>query len=617
MDENSEQESLRHTLERELAQEGAARKLAPGAKWDLMERTLTVEPEVQIAYFSMEIAVAPEIPTYSGGLGILAGDFLRSAADHGLPMVGITLLHRKGYFHQHLDRRGQQSETPEDWRPESILESVEAAITLDLNGRHVRVRAWRFTVEGITGHQVPVYFLDTNVTENAAWDQSLTNTLYGGDDKYRLSQEGILGIGGVRLLRGLGCKNILRFHMNEGHSALLTLALLQEFVGNSSPSSITDTEIEAVRSQCVFTTHTPVPAAFDQFPLQMAGEVLGSDAVEILNKTRCCPSGNLNMTFLALRWSTYINGVAMRHGEISHGMFPNYPIHAITNGVHAATWASTSFQELYDQHVPEWRHDNLYLRYAIGIGLVEIQKAHASAKRNMIHEIAETTGVHLADDIFTIGFARRATAYKRTDMLFTDPARLRAIHERAGPFQVVYSGKAHPRDEEGKAAIRRVLEAGSALRDVIQVVYVENYDIRWARLLIPGVDLWLNTPHRPYEASGTSGMKAALNGVPSLSVRDGWWIEGHFEGVTGWAIGSDQDPEAHEIELVSLYDKLEHVIMPMYRQNPIAYAEVMRSAIAINGSFFNTQRMVAQYLANAYFPEQTKRKEFNRLLHDQ
>ena len=616
VDENSKQESLRHTLGRELAQEGAARKLAPGAKWDLMERTLTVEPEVQIAYFSMEIAVAPEIPTYSGGLGILAGDFLRSAADHGVPMVGITLLHRKGYFHQHLDRRGQQSETPEDWHPENILESVEPAITLDLNGRQVRVRAWRFTVEGITGHQVPVYFLDTNVAENAAWDQSLTNTLYGGDDKYRLSQEAVLGIGGVRLLRALGCKNILRFHMNEGHSALLTLALLQEFVGNSSLSSITDTEIEAVRSQCVFTTHTPVPAAFDQFPLQMAGEVLGSDAVEILNKTRCCPFGNLNMTFLALRCSTYINGVAMRHGEISHGMFPNYPIHAITNGVHAATWASTSFQELYDQHIPEWRHDNLYLRYAIGIDLVEIQKAHASAKRNMIRQIAETTGVHLADDIFTIGFARRATAYKRTDMLFTDLARLRAIHERVGPFQVVYGGKAHPRDEEGKAAIRRVFEAASALSDMIQVVYVENYDMGWARVLIPGVDLWLNTPHRPYEASGTSGMKAALNGVPSLSVRDGWWIEGHFEGVTGWAIGSDQDPEAHEMEVASLYDKLEHIIMLMY-QNPTGYAEVMRSSIAINGSFFNTQRMAAQYLANAYFPEQPKRKEIGPVLRDQ
>ena len=616
VDENSKRESLRHTLGRELAQEGAARKLAPGAKWDLMERTLTVELEVQIAYFSMEIAVAPEIPTYSGGLGILAGDFLRSAADHGVPMVGITLLHRKGYFHQHLDRRGQQSETPEDWHPENILESVEPAITLDLNGRQVKVRAWRFTVEGITGHQVPVYFLDTNVAENAAWDQSLTNTLYGGDDKYRLSQEAVLGIGGVRLLRALGCKNILRFHMNEGHSALLTLALLQEFVGNSSLSSITDTEIEAVRSQCVFTTHTPVPAAFDQFPLQMAGEVLGSDAVEILNKTRCCPFGNLNMTFLALRCSTYINGVAMRHGEISHGMFPNYPIHAITNGVHAATWASTSFQELYDQHVPEWRHDNLYLRYAIGIDLVEIQKAHASAKRNMIRQIAETTGVHLADDIFTIGFARRATAYKRTDMLFTDLARLRAIRQRVGPFQVVYGGKAHPRDEEGKAAIRRVFEAASALRDVIQVVYVENYDMRWARVLIPGVDLWLNTPHRPYEASGTSGMKAALNGVPSLSVRDGWWIEGHFEGVTGWAIGSDQDPEAHEMEVASLYDKLEHIIMLMY-QNPTGYAEVMRSSIAINGSFFNTQRMAAQYLANAYFPEQPKRKEIGPVLRDQ
>ena len=310
------------------------------------------------------------------------------------------------------------------------------------------------------------------------------------------------------------------------------------------------------------------------------------------------------MTYLALRCSRYVNGVAMHHGEISHGMFPNYPIHAITNGVHAATWTARSFHELYNRHIPEWRHDNLYLRYAVGIEVSEIQQAHAQAKREMIQEIAKATGVALAENVFTLGFGRRAAAYKRADLLFTDLEKLRAIRQQVGPFQVVYGGKAHPRDNEGKAVVRKVFQAAAALHDSIPVVYLENYDWRWAHLLTSGSDLWLNTPHRPFEASGTSGMKAALNGVPSLSVRDGWWIEGHFEGITGWAIGFDQDPELHEIEVASLYEKLGQVILPMFYQRPSAYAEVMRSAIAINGSFFNTQRMISQYVLNAYFPEE-------------
>ena len=238
------------------------------------------------------------------------------------------------------------------------------------------------------------------------------------------------------------------------------------------------------------------------------------------------------------------------------------------------------FRELYDRHIPEWRRDNLYLRYAIGINLEEIRQAHLHAKREMIQQIAKATGIQFDENVATLGFARRATAYKRAELLFTDLDRLRAIRRQAGPFQVVYGGKAHPRDEEGKAVIRRVFQAAAALRDSIPIVYVQNYDFNWARLLTSGVDLWLNTPHRPYEASGTSGMKAALNGVPSLSVRDGWWIEGHIEGVTGWSIGFDEDPEQHDIEVASMYDKLEHVILPMFYARPNAYAEVMRSAIA-------------------------------------
>ncbi len=295
--------------------------------------------------------------------------------------------------------------------------------------------------------------------------------------------------------------------------------------------------------------------------------------------------------------------VAMHHGEISHPMFPNYPVHAITNGVHASTWTSEPFRELYDRHIPEWRRDNLYLRCAIGIPLEEIQQAHARAKRSLLRAVADTTGTILDENVATLGSGRRAAEYKRADLIFSDLNRLRAIRQQSGPFQIIFGGKAHPSDEAGKAVIRKIAEAAAALRDSIPVVYVENYDMRWAALFTAGVDLWLNTPHRPLEASGTSGMKAAMNGGPSFSVRDGWWVEGHFEGVTGWSIGHDEDPEQREIEIASLYDKLERVILPLYYSQPLAFAEVMRTAIALNGSFFNTQRMLSQSVLNAYYPQ--------------
>jgi starch phosphorylase len=563
---------------------------------------VTLSAEIDIAYFSMEIAVDPAWPTYSGGLGVLAGDMLRSAADRSLPIVGVTLLPRGGYFRQHLDAQGWQTEEPESWQPETVLERLDPVISINLNGSEVKVRSWHHSIAGVTGYRVPVYFLDVDLPENPPWERTLTNSLYGGDETYRLCQEAILGIGGIRLLRGLGHRGISRFHMNEGHSALLSLALLEEEIGSRKLSDVTAEDVENVRQKCVFTTHTPVPAAFDQFPLDLAMRVLGQDRVRALVQTRCCPTGSLNMTYLGLRCSRYINGVAMHHGEISHDMFPNYPIHAITNGVHAATWTSAAFRELYDRHIPEWRRDNLYLRYAIGLPLEEIQQAHVRAKHELLQSIAEATGIHLSENVATLGFARRAAEYKRADLVFSDLNRLRAIREKSGPFQIVFGGKAHPKDETGKAVIRKIFEAAAALRELIPVVYLENYNMRWGALLTAGADLWLNTPHRPFEASGTSGMKAALNGVPSLSVRDGWWAEGHFEGTTGWSIGYEEDPERHDIEIASLYDKLERVILPMYYSQPLIYEQVMRSAIALNGSFFNTQRMLSQYVSNAYYP---------------
>jgi starch phosphorylase len=463
------------------------------------------------------------------------------------------------------------------------------------------VGAWRYLVRGLSGHAVPVYLLDTALPENDPRDQTLTDYLYGGDEHYRLCQETVLGLGGVAMLSALGHGGVRLYHMNEGHSALLVLALLEEETGGLGLNDVTEADKQAVRERCVFTTHTPVPAGQDKFSLELVQQVLGEKWVTALQASGGCPSGILNMTYLGLFLSHYINGVSMRHEEISQDMFPGYPINSITNGVHAVTWAAPAFQNLYDRLIPEWRGDNLYLRYAIGIPLDDIQQAHAQCKRELLAEVERRTGVRLQPAAMTVGFARRASAYKRADLLLSDVERLKRIATKVGPLQVIYGGKSHPHDESGKAIIRRIFEAAAALKDTLPVVYLEDYDMELARSLCAGVDLWLNTPQKPQEASGTSGMKAALNGVPSLSVLDGWWIEGHTEGVTGWSIGDDWQPESDPSkEIASLYDKLEYVILPMFYGRPAAFAEVMRSTIALNASFFNAQRMMLQYLANAY-----------------
>jgi starch phosphorylase len=550
-----------------------------------------------IAYFSMEFGLDTAMPTYSGGLGVLAGDTVRAAADQGISMVGVTLLYRKGYFQQHLDSKGNQTDSPVEWSPARFLTLLPVRVVVTIGGHQVHVQAWRYMVRGEFGHSVPIYFLDTGLPENDPWDRSLSDWLYGGDQRYRLSQEVVLGLGGVAMLRVLGY-SIHAYHMNEGHSALIALALLEEHTWGHGLQSAGEEDMEAVRRRCIFTTHTPVAAGHDVFPLGLVRDVLGETRSSVLLKTRCCSDSSLNMTELALRSSRYVNGVSMRHEEVARSMFATYPIDSVTNGVHALSWVSPSFGVMYDRHIPEWRRDNFYLRYAVSIPLEEIREAHRVAKGEMLSELRRRTGVQLDPAVLTVGFARRATEYKRTDLLFRDLDRLRRIAQ-SGPLQVVCAGKAHPRDEGGKELIRRIFGAAARLRGSVPVVYVEEYDMGLARYLCSGVDLWLNTPQRPREASGTSGMKAALNGIPSFSILDGWWVEGHVEGVTGWAIGDDTEMST-ERELASLYSKLENVIIPMYYRRPEEYARIMRSAIALNGSYFNAQRMVLQYVQNAY-----------------
>jgi starch phosphorylase len=518
-----------------------------------------------------------------------------------LPLVAVSLVYREGYFHQVLDARGSQTEVPFVWHPEEVVELLPQRVTVPIEGRQVQIAVWRYVVQGVTGGKIDVYLLDTDVPENTPGDRALTSRLYGGDQRYRLCQEALLGLGGVELLHELGHDGNLVHHMNEGHSALLALGLLEREINNGGAAAVTDASVAAVRGKCVFTTHTPVAAGHDKFPWSLVRQVLGDARAETLCAAGCCENDTLNMTALALRFSHYANGVALRHEEVSQIMFPAYQIRAITNGVHGVTWTSDPFAQLFDKHIPEWRVDNEYLRYALSIPLKEIQEAHAQAKQAMLAEITRRTGRYFNDTILTLGFARRATPYKRAGLLFADLERLKSIARSVGPMQIIYAGKAHPADEPGKDIIREIYRAAEQLGDTVPVVYIPDYDMDLAKYLVSGVDIWLNTPQKPHEASGTSGMKAALNGVPSFSVRDGWWVEGHIEGVTGWSIddfGDTSDSVAQESTF--LYRKLERLIVPLFYNKPVAFSRVMRSAIALNGSFFNAQRMASQYRNSAY-----------------
>jgi glycogen phosphorylase len=558
-----------------------------------------------VAYFSMEIGIDDRLRTYSGGLGVLAGDTVRSAADLKVPLVAVTLLHRRGYFRQKLTQDGWQREEPADWAVEELLEELAPRTSVTLEGRTVHLRAWQYLVQGSNGFSVPVYFLDAALPENSEWDRTLTDYLYGGDEYYRLCQEVVLGIGGLRLLRALGYGSIRRFHMNEGHAALLALELLEQVAASSGRTRITPEDVDGVRKKCIFTTHTPVPAGHDQFPMEWVTRVLGEREVFSAMKGLFCCDDRLNMTYLALNLSGYVNGVAKKHGEVSSLMFAGYAIDAITNGVHAATWVCEPFQKLFNRYIPGWRQDNFSLRSALSIPGEEVWQAHLQVKRELLDRVARETGAAMEEDALTIGFARRATAYKRGDLLFQDLERLRRISKEIGKIQVVYAGKAHPRDLGGKELIKRIFQARRDLGPDLRVAYLEDYTMTLGAMMVAGVDLWLNTPEPPLEASGTSGMKAALNGVPSLSVLDGWWIEGHIEGVTGWAIGDavrgkgeDRD---HSRDASSLYEKLERVIVPLYYRDRARFLEVMTGAVAVNGAFFHTQRMVHEYVLKAYY----------------
>ncbi|KWT82497.1 alpha-glucan family phosphorylase [Candidatus Magnetominusculus xianensis] len=559
--------------------------------------------EPKIAYFSMEIGLKDDIPTYSGGLGILAGDTIKSAADLNLPFVAVTLMHRKGYFTQDFDETGYQLSKDVIWDPARYMTLAPAKVSIRLEGRTVYVAAWTYIVESLRGGSLPVFFLDTDIPENSAEDRELTHHLYGGDNLYRIKQESILGIAGVRMLKELGF-TVKKYHMNEGHASFLTLELLHE--RKKDIESVWDESLiwdfDSVKELCVFTTHTPVEAGHDKFTYDIYHRVLGEYFPEKVIRW-LAGDEHLNMTLLALNLSNYVNGVAKKHGEVSQNMFPGYRINAITNGVHSYTWTNEHFKRLYDKYIPGWANEpEIFVRVET-VPDEAIWNAHQDAKTDLINYVNTHCNADMDVNTLTIGFARRFATYKRANLLFTDIDRLVKI--AGGRVQFVFAGKAHPKDEGGKKLIQNIFSYARELKGKLKLAFIKNYKMDIGLMLSTGVDVWLNNPLRPLEASGTSGMKSTHNGVPNFSVLDGWWIEGHIEGYTGWSIGPapteiEPDESMNKIDADDLYNKLENVIIPTYYNDKKKWIFIMKNTIGKNAYYFNTHRMMRRYVTEAY-----------------
>ncbi|KKN27852.1 hypothetical protein LCGC14_0860210 [marine sediment metagenome] len=560
-----------------------------------MEIDEEMKRNTSVAYISMEIAIDSNIPTYSGGLGVLSGDTVRSAADLEIPMVAICLCYSSGYFYQFYNEFGEQKEKEIAWNFYYEFDKVEAPIVMKIEDKDVLVSSWLYRIIGQSGHVLPVYLLTTDVKDNEDWMKKMTGSLYDSTSHWnRIVQEMILGIGGVKLLESLGYHNIDTYHLNEGHGSFSTLELYKK-LGN----------IEKVKEKVVFTTHTPVPAGHDRFKQDLVKKVFENRMPPEISRL-ADDNGELNMTYLGMALSRYINAVAKKHGEISKKMFPQYEIDYITNGVHLPFWVSKPFRKIFGRKWPNWRANPNVLENALELDDLDVFDAHIRNKFNLINYQKGHSWNLLDEELITIGFARRFATYKRATLIFHDIDRLGKICKNS--IQFIFAGKAHPKDQMGKDFIKKIFEAGEYLYDNygVKVVIMENYNMDLAHMLVSGVDLWLNTPNRYREASGTSGMKAALNGVPNFSILDGWWLEGYKRNkLAGWAIGPDDsnpdDPGVSnnwDIDSNAIYETLENEIIPNYLEHD-EWIFRQKNAISL-AAFFNTHRMIEEYAEKAY-----------------
>ncbi len=558
------------------------------------------EEGLRVAYFSSEFGLDERLPIYAGGLGVLAGDHLKSAADLGLPLVGVGLFYRHGYFRQRLDENGWQQEDYPLNDPHALgLTATGCEISVDLAGEDVRARVWRYGVGA-----VPLYLLDTDVPSNSPAGRAVTGTLYGGDREQRFRQELVLGIGGARALAALGLQPTV-YHMNEGHAAFLTLERMRRIVEEGASFA---EALERVRSSTVFTTHTPVAAGHDAFEQDLAERYLHSYAAALgLSWAELAELGRdehddalFGMTPLALRTAAQANAVSLMHGRVSRRMWrslwperdeDDVPITHVTNGVHPGTWLSAEIEPLVQDG---WGA-------ARGADSETLWRAHQARKETLLQRVASSTGIELDPQALTLGFARRFATYKRADLLLAEADRFAALlTDQARPVQILFAGKAHPADDAGKDVLRRIVSFTREPRSGGRAVFLEGYDLGLARLLVQGCDVWLNTPIRPMEASGTSGMKAGMNGVLNVSILDGWWYEGYSPEL-GWAIG-DATTFGEEREDTLLLELLEREVVRRFYDERAAWVEMMKASIAEIGARFNSHRMVMEYVERLYLP---------------
>ncbi len=546
-----------------------------------------------VAYFTMEIGLAAEIPTYAGGLGMLAADLMMSAADMGVAAACVTMRWQHGYMHQTIREDGSQFYEEMSWKPERHMRLLPNKVTMQLDSRMVTVGVWAMKIHG-EGHEVPVFFLDTDLPENSPEDRAITKQLYGGDGVMRLKQEGVLGIAGVRMLRALGYgqKDIGTYHMNEGHAAFLTLELLRE----------RDFKDESVRPSCAFTTHTPVKAGHDVFSYDMAWKVLGDHLPWHIKKI--AGEDALSMTHLAMHLSKKSFGVSEVHGLVSNHMFPGEEIGFITNGVHLGRWASEEMQKLFDIYAPGWRqHPEELTKHCRDIPDAELLRAHTAAKIRLIDHANTYAPVPLDPNVLTIAGARRVVAYKRPELLYTNLERLTEVC--GGKVQIIHAGNAHPADPFGQEVIQRMIERSRQLKDKVKIVYLPNYNPDLAKMLVSGADVWLNTPTRLHEASGTSGMKAAVNGTINFSTLDGWWMEAYAQDPeSGWRIGplsqALNGDDTRTIDAEDMYTELQYQVIPEYEYaDHVRWARRMKRSIGLAGRF-NTHRCIQEYLEKAW-----------------
>ncbi len=539
----------------------------------------------EIAYFSAEIGISPNLPTYSGGLGVLAGDHIKAAADKGVNMCAVTLLYKEGYYKQHLNEQGEQSETYPKFDPFPMLEKENIEnFSIPLQNRDVYIDVYRLDYKGIEDHCIPIYFLDTDNNKNNKEDRNISLRLYSGNKDCRILQEAILGFGGIRLLEKLNINNIKTYHMNEGHCSFLVLELLSKLKNHNK-----------VKELCHFTTHTPVPAGHDEFSIERCKRIL-NNLIPESSEISIFENNRLHMTKLGLNFSRSANGVSKLHQKVAQEQFPNHKINYITNGVHHSHWICTPYQDIFNKYLPNWKKNPLELLDIEKISNDKLMDEHQHMKDRLLLYANSQTSKALDNKILTIGFARRAATYKRINLIFNDLEKLINIAEHK--IQIIFSGKAHPKDEGGKKLIKEVFLNAHKLEGKIKVIYLDNYNMWLGKLITSGVDVWLNTPLRPNEASGTSGMKAALNGVPNLSILDGWWEEGCKDNINGWAIGNDSNSDDIN-DANQLYDILKNKVIPIFYNDKQAWAQLMRESIK-SATNFTALRMIEEYNEKFY-----------------